>query len=58
MKSPGFGDCRKAILQDIATLTGGTVISDEVGPRAQIPLRALVQRIWHLLGVPRRPHGI
>src|SRR5881275_2721058 len=30
-KSPGFGDRRKAMLQDIATLTGGTVISDEVG---------------------------
>src|SRR5712692_7353785 len=31
VKSPGFGDRRKAMLQDIATLTGGTVISDEVG---------------------------
>ena len=31
VKSPGFGDRRKATLQDIATLTGGTVISDEVG---------------------------
>ena len=30
-KAPGFGDRRKAMLQDIATLTGGTVISDEVG---------------------------
>ena len=31
VKAPGFGDRRKALLQDIATLTGGTVISDEVG---------------------------
>ena len=31
VKSPGFGDRRKAMLQDIATLTGGTVISTEVG---------------------------
>ncbi|HEY7888044.1 MAG TPA: chaperonin GroEL [Steroidobacteraceae bacterium] len=31
VKSPGFGDRRKAMLQDIATLTGGTVISDELG---------------------------
>src|SRR5487761_653898 len=31
VKSPGFGDRRKAMLQDLATLTGGTVISDEVG---------------------------
>jgi chaperonin GroEL len=31
VKAPGFGDRRKALLQDIAILTGGTVISDEVG---------------------------
>jgi chaperonin GroEL len=31
VKAPGFGDRRKAMLEDIATLTGGTVISDEVG---------------------------
>jgi chaperonin GroEL len=31
VKSPGFGDRRKAMLQDIATLTGGTVISNEMG---------------------------
>ena len=31
VKAPGFGDRRKAMLQDIGTLTGGTVISDEVG---------------------------
>ncbi len=31
VKAPGFGDRRKAMLQDIAVLTGGTVISEEVG---------------------------
>ncbi len=31
VKAPGFGDRRKAMMQDIAILTGGTVISDEVG---------------------------
>jgi chaperonin GroEL len=31
VKAPGFGDRRKAMLQDIATLTGGTVISEELG---------------------------
>ena len=31
VKAPGFGDRRKAMLQDIATLTGATVISEEVG---------------------------
>jgi chaperonin GroEL len=30
-KAPGFGDRRKAMLQDIAILTGGTVISEEIG---------------------------
>jgi chaperonin GroEL len=31
IKAPGFGDRRKAMLQDIAVLTGGTVISEEIG---------------------------
>jgi chaperonin GroEL len=31
VKAPGFGDRRKAMLQDVAILTGGTVISEEVG---------------------------
>jgi chaperonin GroEL len=31
VKAPGFGDRRKAMLQDMAVLTGGTVISEEVG---------------------------
>jgi chaperonin GroEL len=33
VKAPGFGDRRKAMLQDIATLTGGTVISEETGQK-------------------------
>ena len=31
VKAPGFGDRRKAMLQDIAVLTGGTVVSEEMG---------------------------
>ncbi|MGP1954517.1 MAG: chaperonin GroEL, partial [Arsenophonus sp. NC-QC1-MAG3] len=31
VKAPGFGDRRKAMLQDIAILTNGTVISEEIG---------------------------
>ena len=31
VKAPGFGDRRKAMLQDIAVLTAGTVISEEIG---------------------------
>src|ERR1700758_4967534 len=42
VKAPGFGDRRKAMLADIATLTGGTVISEEVVPRlAWVGLKAL-----------------
>ena len=35
VKAPGFGDRRKAMLQDIAVLTGGQVISEEVGFRLE-----------------------
>ncbi len=35
VKAPGFGDRRKAMLQDIATLTNGTVISDETGRKLE-----------------------
>ena len=31
VKAPGFGDRKKAMLQDIATLTGGNIVSDELG---------------------------
>jgi len=31
VKAPGFGDRKKAMLQDIAILTGGTVITEELG---------------------------
>jgi chaperonin GroEL len=31
VKAPAFGDNRKAILNDIAVLTGGTVVSEEIG---------------------------
>ena len=35
IKAPGFGDRRKAMLQDIAVLTGGQVISDEIGRKLE-----------------------
>lgn len=44
VKAPGFGDRRKAMLQDIATLTGATVISEEVGiSLKEIPATAMGQ---------------
>jgi chaperonin GroEL len=47
VKAPGFGDRRKAILQDIAILTGATVISEEVGLK-------LDQTTLELLGTARK----
>src|SRR5699024_2635879 len=35
VKAPGFGDRRKAMLQDIAILTGGQVISEELGMKIE-----------------------
>jgi chaperonin GroEL len=35
VKAPGFGDRRKAMLQDIAVLTGGTVVTDELGRKLE-----------------------
>jgi len=35
VKAPGFGDRRKALLEDIATLTGGQLISEELGARLE-----------------------
>ncbi|MFN8422573.1 MAG: chaperonin GroEL [Anaerolineae bacterium] len=35
VKAPGFGDRRKAMLQDIAALTGATVISDDIGKKLE-----------------------
>jgi chaperonin GroEL len=35
IKAPGFGDRRKAVLQDIAILTGGTVITEELGRKLE-----------------------
>jgi len=47
VKAPGFGDRRKAMLEDIAVLTGGQVISEEVG----FKLENAVISIWER---PRR----
>merc|ERR1712048_68825 len=35
VKAPGFGDNRKATMQDLAVLTGGTVISEEMGMKVE-----------------------
>jgi chaperonin GroEL len=43
VKAPGFGDRRKAMLEDIAILTGGVVISDEKGYKLENTLEDLGQ---------------
>ena len=48
VKAPGFGDRRKAMLEDIAILTGGTVISEEVGlslEKAEIDLLGTAKKV-------------
>jgi chaperonin GroEL len=48
VKAPGFGDRRKAMLQDIAILTGGTVIAEEVGlslEKAELDLLGQAKRV-------------
>ena len=48
VKAPGFGDRRKAMLQDIAVLTGGTVISEETGltlEKATLDLLGTAKRV-------------
>ena len=45
VKAPGFGDRRKAMLEDIAALTGGKVLSDELGIKLEnSSLMILVQQ--------------
>jgi chaperonin GroEL len=48
VKAPGFGDRRKAMLQDMAILTGGTVISEDVGLKLEntdIPLLGQARKV-------------
>ncbi|MBQ1244154.1 MAG: chaperonin GroEL [Clostridia bacterium] len=48
VKAPGFGDRRKEMLRDIAVLTGGTVITDELGldlKEAQIPMLGRARQV-------------
>lgn len=48
VKAPGFGDRRKAMLEDIAILTGGTVIAEEVGlslEKAELTLLGQAKRV-------------
>jgi chaperonin GroEL len=48
VKAPGFGDRRKAMLEDIATLTGGTVISEDLGIKLEnvtLPLLGRAKKV-------------
>ncbi len=48
VKAPGFGDRRKAMLQDIATLTGGDVISEDVGIKLEQVTLKMLGRARHV----------
>jgi chaperonin GroEL len=48
VKAPGFGDRRKAMLQDIATLTGGEVISEDVGIKLEQVTLKMLGRARHV----------
>ena len=48
VKAPGFGDRRKAMLQDIATLTGGEVISEDVGIKLENVTIKMLGRARHV----------
>ena len=50
VKAPGFGDRRKAMLQDIAILTGGTVISAEVGMKLDQVIHSFPTRALPIIG--------
>jgi chaperonin GroEL len=44
VKAPGFGDCRKAMMEDLAILTGGQLISDDLGMKLEnVDLKHWVQ---------------
>ncbi len=49
VKAPGFGDRRKAMLEDIALLTGGTVVSEELGTKLETVTLAMLGRAKRVL---------
>ena len=57
VKAPGFGDRRKAMLQDIAILTGGELISEELGIRPENVTLAMLGRAKAVRSTRRRPRS-
>jgi len=56
VKAPGFGERRKAMLQDMAILTGGTVISEEIGLKLESATLDLLARPSHRRHQGRHDH--
>ena len=52
VKAPGFGDNRKATLQDMAVLTGGTVISEDVGMKLETAEFSCLGKRNHISHLP------
>jgi chaperonin GroEL len=46
VKAPGFGDNRKATLQDIAVLTGGQVVSEDIGIKLENVTEDMLGEPW------------
>jgi chaperonin GroEL len=56
VKAPGYGDRKKELLQDIAVLTGGTVISDDQGLRLENAATASLGRCAKVIHYQRQNH--
>ena len=54
VKAPGFGDRRKAMLEDIAILTGGQFISEDLGTKLENVTLDMLGQARRVTGRPRR----
>ena len=57
VKAPGFGDRRKAMLEDIAILTGGKVISDDLGIKLENVTITMLGRAKKVISLRRTPRS-
>ena len=56
MKAPGFGDRRKAMLEDIATLTGGKAITEDLGIKLESVKAEDLGRAKKVTSIRTTPH--
>ena len=58
VKAPGFGDRRKAMLEDIAILTGGQVISEDIGIKLENVTLEMLGRVEEGFDLPKKTPSI